>query len=287
VVEARTWRAGTAPREAADPIASPGPVTIDSTPPPPRPSQPDPSWGVFETLLVAKGRPVELEAHLARLEASVRTLFDQPLPAGASESILEHAAGIELGRLRLTLTPAAGGDLAAEVVTAAVDPQLVFPAWDRAVTLRGFVVEGGLGAHKWADRRILAFAEAEAPDAVPLVLDGHEHVLEASRANVFVVYDGALVTPPTDGRILPGVARQRTTEVAGSAGIELREAEITLQDLLRADEVFLTGSVRGVEPVASIVGADTWDPGPVTPVIAEGLRQRWLTGAETANPDPR
>lgn len=262
-------------------------MTSDSTPPLPHPPQPDPAWGVFETLLVADGRPIELETHLARLEASVRELFGQPPPAGASELVLQRASGIELGRLRLTLTPATGRELGAEVVTADVDPQLVFPAWDRAVALREFVVEGGLGAHKWADRRILASAEAEAPSAVPLVLDDREHVLEASRANVFVVYDGALVTPPTDGRILPGVARQRATEVARAAGIDLREAEIPLQDLLRADEVFLTGSVRGVEPVGSIVGAGTWEPGPVTAVIAEGLRRLWLAGAGTASPDPR
>jgi para-aminobenzoate synthetase/4-amino-4-deoxychorismate lyase len=210
-------------------------------------ARPDPAAGVFETLLVADGQPIELDGHLARLGRSVQALYGQALPANAAELIRRGAAGIALGRLRLTLAPT-DADLEHDVVTAAVDPALVFPGPERALDLAELASPGGLGEHKWADRSPLAEAEADPAGAVPLIVDG-ETVLEASRANVFAVRGGVLITPPADGRILPGVARARTIELALANGIALHEQPLTLADLLSADEVLLTGSVRGVEPV--------------------------------------
>lgn len=271
-----------APKETVDPIASvavrqavkPIDRTLSTAPPP----RPDPSWGVFETLLAIQGRPIELEAHLARLDDSVRQVFGQAPPADARELVVEHASGIALGRLRLTVAPNGADGLGAEAVTADVDPALVFPAWDRAVALRGVDVPGGLGAHKWADRRIVQQAESDPDGPVALIVDG-DTVLEASRANVFAVHDRSLSTPPLDGRILPGVARARAIEVARAAGFEVRERQLTLERLCQADEVFLTGSVRGVEPVRAVAGARTWTAGDVAPVIADGLRALWASGS--------
>ncbi len=124
-----------------------------------------------------------------------------------------------------------------------------------SVALRSLMLTGGLGAHKWVDRSLLDEAQAALPaDALPLLVDEQGSVLEASRANVFAVREGVLTTPPLDGRILPGVTRMRTIELAGELGVEAREATLSRDDLLSADEVFLTGSVRGIEPVGAIDG---------------------------------
>ena len=172
------------------------------------PLTPDPAAGVFETLLVSDGSPVELDAHLQRMAHSTRELYGSDPPAGTRELALEHARPLPLGRLRVTVVPAATGELSAEAVTATVERASVFPSWERAVALRGFVVPGGLGEHKWADRAGLASLEADLPEGcVALLLDGGGEVLEVSRANVFAVEGDVLVTPATDGRILPGVAR--------------------------------------------------------------------------------
>jgi para-aminobenzoate synthetase / 4-amino-4-deoxychorismate lyase len=238
---------------------------------------PDPARGVFETLLVADGHPVELDTHMARLGASLEALFGEGPPGGMAELVGERARGIHLGRVRLTVAPDGAGRLAAEVVAIEVDPLLVFPSWELAVDLRSLVVEDGLGVHKWADRVLLENAGAEAPaGSVPLVLDGDGAVLEASRASVFAVCEGRLFTPPADGRILPGIARKRTIEVAGEEEIDVHEAELALDDLLQADEVFLTGSVRGVEPVRSVDGTGVRRGDGVSERIAAGLRRRWL-----------
>ncbi len=105
-------------------------------------------------------------------------------------------------------------------------------------------------------------------------------MLEASRANVFAVRDGALLTPPLDGRILPGVTRMRLLELAAENGIEARESALTRDDLFAADEVFLTGSVRGIERVRALDGVPLPANGDIAAHLDAKLRRAWV-GAPT------
>src|SRR5918997_3079397 len=192
---------------------------------------PDPGAGVFETTLVVDGRAVAVDAHLARLESSLAALYREPLPGSAGDLIAEAATGIELGRARLTVLP--GGEASARAV--AVDAALVFGGWEAAVELAPVEVPGGIGAHKWADRRLLERAEAELAPAVPLVVDAGGAQLEGSRGSLFCVRDGVVLTPPADGRLLPGITRARVIELIGALGIELREQGLSAPDLAAAD----------------------------------------------------
>jgi para-aminobenzoate synthetase/4-amino-4-deoxychorismate lyase len=239
--------------------------------------RPDPRKGVFETLLVLDGQPVELDAHLRRLSSSLDTLYDAELPRGATNEVIARARAIRHGKLRLTVSPASAGELDTEIATAEVEPEKVFPAPERALALRSVVVDDGLGDHKWADRRLLDKAAAALPGELPLVVDRDGAVLEASRGSVFAVLgDGRLHTPATDGRILPSIARQRVLDVARQEAIEVCEGRLTLAGLGEASEAFLAGSVRGVEPVGSLDGAVLPPPGEVSLRVAAGLRRRWL-----------
>lgn len=226
---------------------------------------PDPRHGVFETLLVIDGRPVEFDAHLARLAASLEALFpDQTAPDLDAIDV-----GDGLVALRIAVAPDGNGELEAQI------------EWRQAphgsaISLHSLTLAGGLGAHKWADRALLDEVKAGLPtDALPLIVDDDGTVLEASRANIFVVRDGVLVTPPTDGRILPGVTRMRVLEIADAAGQETREAALTMDDLLSADEVFLTGSIRGVERVRALDGIALPKGGEVGSPIAAELWRSW------------
>jgi para-aminobenzoate synthetase/4-amino-4-deoxychorismate lyase len=229
--------------------------------------RPDPGAGVFETMLVRDGRPVRVKRHLARLAASVEVLYGRSLPAGTAGLVVEAAAAEsgEPARLRLSARPV-GGRLELAIVTAAVGVRPL------SVGLRTMTVPGGLGAHKWVDRRLVdAFEQLVSPDQ-PLFCDLDGRVLEASRSNVFVVdRDGRLITPPVGGRLLPGVTRAAIMLVAGRLGIDARVEQITVDRLRAAIEVFVTGSVGGVVPVESVDSRRLGPPGPVMLRLARAL----------------
>ena len=133
--------------------------------------RPDPALGVFETILVRGGTPVDLRAHLARLERSVETLYGTALPDDLETRVLAAAAGAPLQRLRVVATP----------TQRRRSKPNHFPS-SRHLTLlcsRPAVLPGGLGAHKWRDRRLLDELSGRL-DAVPLILDLDGDVLEAA-----------------------------------------------------------------------------------------------------------
>lgn len=240
----------------------------------------DPGRGVFETMLVLASRVVELDAHIGRLTTSVESLYGSALPGNARALVVDRAGRIEHGKLRLTVAPDRG-TLRLDATASEIDPDSIFPSAERGASLRSYSVAGGLGEHKWADRDLLDRITAVSPGELPLLLDADGTVLEASRASVFVIREGGLVTPPTDGRILPSIARQQAIEVAKEEGIETSEERLTLADLL-SREVFLTGSVRGIEPVRFLDGSALAPPGEISERLAAGLWRRWTVPAGEA-----
>ena len=198
--------------------------------------RPDPALGVFETVLVEDGRPVALDSHLARLAASVAELYGAALPstvlAGAQAVAAEAVA-----RSRMRVLADADG-----AVRITVSPAGPPPAG--TVALEPFALPGGLGAHKWRDRNLLDALAAVRPGTVPLLVDTDGLVLEAAYANVWIVEGDALITPPADGRILPGTTRAALLGADDGA----REEPIDLDRLASADAVFLTSSISGRVP---------------------------------------
>ena len=109
-----------------------------------------------------------------------------------------------------------------------------------AAVLRPVVVPGGLGAHKWRDRTLLASHEADDPATLPLLLDADGYVLETSRTSVVAeAADGTLHTPPADGRILPGVTVAR---------LGATPRALTLDDLRAAAAIHVASALRGRQP---------------------------------------
>jgi para-aminobenzoate synthetase / 4-amino-4-deoxychorismate lyase len=192
--------------------------------------RPEPALGVFETIAVREGRPVALEAHLARLTRGAAAVLGVVLPGGLRDDVAAAAAGAELARLRIDVAP--GG---VEITVRPAVPPALEP-----VALAPVVLPGGLGEHKWRDRSLLDALTARL-GAMPLLVDADGSVLEAAISNVWILEGDALVTPPADGRILPGVTRARL--LAAGAG---REDAVDLARLHAADAVLLSSSIGAV-----------------------------------------
>ena len=143
---------------------------------------------IFETLLLSDGRVHALDAHLARLQRSVAELYGTSLTPQARAQLitrLTEAAADTPGerRARIDAVPDNGRLQLSIAVSDAPDR--------RPVTLGPVVVPGGLGAHKWRDRRLV---ERIPGGAVPLIIDGDGSVLEAAWANIWLL-DGDRLVP--------------------------------------------------------------------------------------------
>jgi para-aminobenzoate synthetase/4-amino-4-deoxychorismate lyase len=209
-------------------------------------ARPDPVAGVLETILVRDGMAIALEAHLARLADAAAALYDIVLP-DALAALVRHTA-LEQGgpcRLRVLLDPT--GEVGLQVAP------LPAPG-DGRQRLLAYAVPGGLGDRKWRDRQLIDALDDRAAEvgAVPLLVDLDGGVLETTRANVLAWIDGTLVTPPLDGRILPGVTRARALAWARELGIPVAERPLELAELGAADAVLTTGALRGLQPVTAL-----------------------------------
>ncbi|MGA8353852.1 MAG: chorismate-binding protein [Solirubrobacteraceae bacterium] len=202
-------------------------------------ARPDPALGVMETVAVKDGQATHLQAHLRRLQRSLTALYDAPLPASLATDVQETARRASgHARLRIDAVPRRDGDIEIQLSLAEVASNNGAP-----VPLVPILLPGGLGAHKWCDRRLLTGLQ-EHHEAMPLLIDSDGAVLEAASANVWVLEGETLITPPADGRLLPGVTRTRLLALGGA-----QEAEITLDRLKAADAVLLSSSIAGVRVV--------------------------------------
>lgn len=235
----------------------------------------DPTLGVFETLLVADGRVQALAAHLERLRASTTALYGLAPPSGLNaelRDVAERLGARDHGEHRLRVDVRPDGDherLVASTRTAAVSSR---PA---SFTLAPLPIPGGYGPHKLADRGPLTSSQTGGP--VPLLVDAlgeNADVLEAAWANVWLLDGDALVTPPVDGRILPGVTRARLLEQAQTLGLNVTEERLTLARLRTAPAVFLTSSIQlAVPAIVEGSGAPSAEETATIEAIRSGLRQ--------------
>jgi len=221
----------------------------------------DPDCGVFDTMLACDGLVVDGPAHLGRLASSVRRLYGVPLDlAELTDCVAEAVAGTTgWHRVRVTYEPRT--DDGRPRVATQVLPERPRGPW----TLQVRRVAGGLGEHKWLDRSLVdAWRDPADPDTDALLVDEESLLLETGRGNVFVVRDGVVVTPPLDGRILPGVVRARVVAALDRLGIRCLERAVALAELTEADEVFVTNAIGGVRPAAACRNVGAWPHGPVT-----------------------
>lgn len=216
--------------------------------------------GVFETLLVRSGQPCFWDRHMTRLARSLATVglpaVDPVMLAAAVRSVV-GASGLDDARLRITITsgPGPAGLRRGPHPTVLVTASPIGPAGGPADVVTVPFVRNERGPLTGV--KVTSYAEAAALQARidargaddALLGDTSGRLSEALTANVFVAIAGRHLTPGTDCGCLAGIVREVLLEAAVAV-----EADIPLDDLDRVEEAFLTSSVVGVRPVASIDG---------------------------------
>jgi branched-chain amino acid aminotransferase len=122
-----------------------------------------------------------------------------------------------------------------------------------------------------------------------IALDADGHVSEGSGMNLFLVHDGALITPPLSASILPGITRDSIVKIAADLNIPVKESVIPREMVYLVDEVFFVGTAVEVTPIRSIdkITIGQGVAGPITRRIQEEFfaltsgkkadRHNWLT----------
>ncbi len=268
--------------------------------------------GLFETLAVRNGRAFRLEQHLQRLATSASELgltrsLDTEALKQAVEQAIAHNNATD-ARLRLTITAGRISllrDAAEKTPGLTVLIQMTPPtAFDPAAFEKGVTVLiapplanpfDPLAGHKtlsyWGRLRVLRQA-ASVGAAEAIIRNVSNHLASGAVSNLFLVHDGRLLTPFARGEetrgalpapVLPGITRAAIIELAEKEGLTVERRMLSIDDLLQAQEVFLTNSSWFVLPVTRVekhtVGEGT--PGPITTRLREALLTLFHT--ETRN----
>jgi branched-chain amino acid aminotransferase len=224
--------------------------------------------GIFETMRASKGVVFCLADHLDRLFSSAEVLsiqvsYDRKYITDAIYLLLE-ANKLYDARIRLTLT---GGPMSATdddyratlLITAAQ-----FQPYPQEYYQKGVLVvlspfrqnpTDPTAGHKTTSYlpRMLALKEAHqkrAAEALWFTTDNR--LAEGCVSNVFLVKNSTLYTPTLNTPVLPGIARKAVCQITSQNSITLVEKDLSIDDVLAADEIFLTNVIMQIMPVVAI-----------------------------------
>ena len=249
--------------------------------------------GVFETLRAYGGRVFRLDQHLTRMHEGLQVLR---IESQWNAHDIKRAINELLNRnkvseaaLRISVFR---GDGEGPEPPEGLQPSILISA-------KPFNTYGeqdyakGFSAHLVSMRRssysplsrikslnyldnILARLEAREHNAQEaLLLNTLGWVAEGATSNIFIIKDKILITPPVDAGILPGITRAAGLEIADSLNLQAREETFSPEELLRADEAFLTNSLMEIMPLVMLnekkIGSGK--PGPLTELLHQGYRE--------------
>lgn len=265
--------------------------------------------GVFTTMRSYGGKVFQLQPHLNRIRQSCEALF---IPLQFKDEILSNAIGDLLknnnlsdARLRMTVTrgaakqdPLHGLHLTPTCfITASALEPYPMEYYQKGLTvsvvddqkLNPYDLQSG---HKTLNyfSRLAALRSANQKSAGEAIwFDVYNYLQSGSISNVFVVKNGQIMTPPTNSEllrdpktaklkssVLPGVTRLTIIELANKLEIPCAAALLTINELLDADEIFLSNSIMGIMPVCRVerkaIGKEK--PGEITMQVSEAFAEK-------------
>lgn len=213
----------------------------------------------FETMGATGGAVPLWSRHITRLSTTAQRLgltFDATpeVRAGATEVLLKNGHTDDV--LRLSLVPSEGEGAPARVVLASRkrSPVKVVKLLPTIAERAADAPPGDLKAEprRFYDTVLQQAQDGEADDGVVVGLDGA--LLETALGNLWLRLDGTWVTPPLDGRVLPGVARALLLDHAAAGQVAVVEREVALADLHRAEAMAQSNAVYGPRPACLVGG---------------------------------
>jgi len=239
--------------------------------------------GVFETFAVERGGVLALGAHLARFRRSAQAIglrlpvSDDALRRALAATIETNGLGVERAAVRITLTRGTGPpellppDPPSPRLLIAATPAGPPPSVMRAVIAHGVRRNehspmARIKSLSHLDAVLARMEAAERGAEEALMRNAAGNLASASAANLFLIADGACITPAVSEGALPGVTRALVLDLALRHGLGVREESIPVAALESAEEAFLTSSLLGLCPLIGVDGRriGAGDVGPLT-----------------------
>lgn len=247
--------------------------------------------GLFETILLQRGRPLLLDLHLQRLQRGLEVLQFPACLAEVEQRLRQASAAVtELGwswaAMRATVTRGAGPRGYAPPATPQPrillrasalesDPLLLPAPASLALAAIRCASQPALAGLKHLNRleQVLAAAEAAAAGMdEALLLSQAGELVSVSSGNIFLLCDGVLLTPPLDCCGIAGTRRRIIMQrLAPACGLEVRETRLTLAQLEQCDEAFYSNSLVGLRPIGRF-GEHSWESHRVCRALFEQYR---------------
>lgn len=243
-------------------------------------------WGLFTTLRIVEGEAFAFERHWRRLEKDA-AIIRMPMPAAGARVRVNlqeviRANGVTEGCARIYLIYNQVGFWRSEESMPQVDLIIYtapLPTYREPVRLsvrehgrHAASPLAGVKTISWlANAWSVAEAQKEGYDET-ILLNERGEVAECTAANVYLVKGDTILTPPLSSGCLEGVTRAILFEIAGEAGVGVKEQVLRPEDFFGADEVFISSTNRNVIGVGEIAGQTLpGAPGPVTKRVDEAF----------------
>lgn len=210
--------------------------------------------GFFETMLWSNQTLVDLDLHLQRMESSLETFYKTEIPE------LDIQDSVEKCINEMSLHGEARVRLTAMYIRSQVEIYLTVSEYQRSFDPATVEVSSyrpskyrPTAGHKSVSYADYAWAlkDAKKNGVDEAVLLNSDNLLcECSTSNLFYYHDKVLYTPSLETGCLPGVMRALVLQKAENVGIQVQEGEYSLSDLLKADGMFVTSSLRRIQTVS-------------------------------------
>ena len=243
-------------------------------------------WGLFTTLRIVRGEAFAFERHWRRLEKDAATIH-LPMPYTGPRVRVQlqeviRANNVSDGCARIYLVYNQISFWRSDESVPAVDLIIYtapLPEYREPVRLaarehgrHAASALTGVKTISWLNN-VWSVAEAQKDGFDEVVmLNERGEVAECTAANIYAVKGNTILTPPLNSGCLEGVTRGILFEIAGEAGVAVKEQSLQLEDLFAADEVFISSTNRNVISVGEIAGHKlSGAPGLVTQRISEAF----------------